>query len=77
MPTHEKGCNVWGGRLAPLAFAAAAGLFFFIVINKFGNPVILDYKLAAPQDATELFYQSWPSRWWPWLASSLRVTPEP
>ena len=71
MPTHEKGCNVWGGRLAPLAFAAAAGLFFFIVINKFGNPVILDYKLAAPQDATELFYQSWPSRWWPWLVTPL------
>ena len=23
------------------------------VRNKFGNPVILDYKLAAPQDATE------------------------
>jgi O-antigen ligase len=48
---------------ASSAFAAVAGLFFFIVIIKFGDPVVLDHTLPPPANPSEFFYDSWPSRW--------------
>ena len=63
-----------------LAFAVAAGLFFFVVIIKLGNPVILDSAIAPPGTATEIYYESWPSMWGIWLlipvvAMGLLATP--
>jgi hypothetical protein len=52
---------------ATLCFAVAAGLFFFIAIIKFGDPVIMDYSAKAPSGARELLFESWPSRWGLWL----------
>jgi hypothetical protein len=55
------------GQRALLAFALAAGLFFFLVIIKFGDPVIMDYNSKAPPSVTDGIFESWPSRWGPWL----------
>jgi O-antigen ligase len=48
-------------------FAAVAGLFFFVVIIKFGSPVILDRYFEAPKDWTTAVYFSWPPHWGAWL----------
>jgi hypothetical protein len=52
----------------PLAFALVAGLFFFVTIIKFGDPVILDNVSTPPANLTEVFYESWPSKWGFWLS---------
>jgi len=50
------------------AFAGALGLFVALLLLKFGNPVILDYKLTPPSDLIELISWSWPVNWaYPWL----------
>jgi O-antigen ligase len=55
------------------AFAAVAGLFFFITIIKFGSPVILDRYVEAPQDASSIIYDSWPPLWGGWFFVPLAV----
>src|ERR1700679_3786127 len=47
----------------PLAFAIAAGVFFFIAIIKLGDPVILDSVVTPPQSILEAYYESWPAKW--------------
>jgi len=51
----------------PLAFAAVAGLFFFITILKFSYPVVIDSKIAAPHDFTSAWNDLWPAHWSAWL----------
>lgn len=46
-----------------LLFAAVAGFFFFIVLLKFGNPVILDAQVTAPENFFEFLYAAWPVKW--------------
>jgi O-antigen ligase len=46
-----------------LLFAAVAGLFFFVALLKFGNPVILDKLVSPPQTTDEYLYQLWPVNW--------------
>jgi hypothetical protein len=63
-----------------LAFAIAAGLFFFIVIIKLGDPVILDNVVTAPASLTEAYYDSWPAKWgycalFPFLVLGLTAIP--
>ena len=38
-------------RRGPLIFAVVAGLFFFVSIVKFGDPVILDNVVQPPESA--------------------------
>src|SRR5579862_3394956 len=59
------------GQSASLAFSVAAGLFFFLVIIKFGDPVIMDYNATAPPGFMEGVFESWPSRWGPYLLAPL------
>ncbi len=46
-----------------LLFASVAGLFFFIALLKFGNPVILDSQVTAPENFFEWLYGAWPVKW--------------
>ena len=69
MPPKQK--SLPEGQCASLAFAVVAGVFFFITIIKFGDPVILDYNLPPPHDMAETLFGSWPSRWGPWLVAPL------
>lgn len=46
-----------------MLFATVAGLFFFVTLLKFGNPVILDYQVTPPQDFFEGLYGAWPVKW--------------
>jgi hypothetical protein len=62
MPTKKTPAPE-GPAAASLAFAAVAGLFFFISIIKFGSPIILDRYIDAPQDMASVFYDSWPPHW--------------
>lgn len=46
-----------------MLFAVVAGLFFFIALLKFGNPVILDYQVTPPENFFEVLYGAWPVKW--------------
>lgn len=46
-----------------LLFAAVAGLFFFITLLKFGNPVVLDAQVAPPENLLEAIYGAWQIKW--------------
>ena len=52
------------------------GLLGFVVglsLLKFGNPVILDYKLEPPKNFLEIAIQSWPVAWGYWLVAAVSV----
>jgi hypothetical protein len=44
-------------------FALAAGSWIGISLLKFGNPVIFDEMITAPQSASEFLFTSWPVSW--------------
>lgn len=46
-----------------MLFAVVVGLFFFIALLKFGNPVILDYQVTPPENFFEALYGAWPIKW--------------
>jgi O-antigen ligase len=60
-PAVERG--VAGGWIFPLLF----GLFLGLTLWKFGNPVVLDSKVAAPNSFSEAWSQPWPPRWGIWF----------
>jgi hypothetical protein len=50
-----------------LVFAVIIGLFLYVTIVKLGNAVILDSLIPPPANATEVFYESWPTNCGYWL----------
>jgi len=64
-PKPEPGPAIAGPRPAPLALALALvfGLFLGLCIWKFGNPVILDQKIASPGSSSEFLSDTWPTHW--------------
>jgi O-antigen ligase len=48
-------------------FTLAFGLFLGLCLWKFGNPVILDHKIPAPNSLPELLNAPWPTHWARWL----------
>jgi len=48
-------------------YALAFGLFLGLCIWKFGNPVILDYKIAPPNSLSEAWTDFWPTHWANWI----------
>jgi O-antigen ligase len=49
------------------AFAALAGLFFFIVIIKLGDPVIIANDSLTPASLREAIFEPWPNTWGYWI----------
>jgi len=48
-------------------YALAFGLFLGLAILKFGNPVILDNKIAPPDSFSEAWTDFWPTHWANWI----------
>src|SRR5215475_1841915 len=44
-------------------FAGSLGLVMALALIKFGNPVVLQDKIAAPTNLAELLVQPWPIGW--------------
>ena len=64
----KRGANAKAeGTQAPIAkeklFALVAGIWIGISLVKFGNPVIFDHMVTAPQNMAELIFTSWPIAW--------------
>lgn len=60
MPSHREASAVspW-----ETIFAAAAGIWLALALTKFGNPVILDQRIAVPSNLHELLLGPWPVAW--------------
>jgi O-antigen ligase len=52
-------------------FALVFGLFLGLCVWKFGNPVILDHKIIAPETCSEYLNESWPTHWANWIFAPL------
>ncbi len=57
----------------PGVFGVVAGLFFFVAILKFGDPVILDNVVQPPENAWAAVFESWQVKWGYWLMLPLIV----
>src|SRR5271154_193333 len=66
MPAKQSPAPAGSDSPSPI-FAIAAGLFFFVVILKFGSPVVMDRYIDVPQDFTSAYYGLWPPHWGAWL----------
>jgi hypothetical protein len=54
-------------------FAALTGIFLAVTLAKFGNAVIFETTIAAPNDIFELIFQPWPFDWGYWLIAILSI----
>jgi O-antigen ligase len=54
-------------------YALAFGLFLGLCIWKFGNPVILDNKIIAPNSFSEAWTDFWPTHWANWILLPLAI----
>jgi hypothetical protein len=54
-------------------YALAFGLFLGLAIVKFGNPVILDQKIAPPGSLAEFWADAWPTHWGNWILLPLTL----
>jgi O-antigen ligase len=54
-------------------YALAFGLFLGLCIWKFGNPVILDGKIAPPNSFSEIWTDFWPTHWANWILPPLAI----
>jgi O-antigen ligase len=61
--------NLFATKLYALAF----GFFLGLCLWKFGNPVILDQKIAAPKTASDFLNDAWPTHWANWLLLPLVI----
>ena len=57
------------GRLHALAF----GLFLGLCVWKFGDPVILEHKIVAPETLQDYLNDAWPPHWANWIWPLLAV----
>ena len=54
-------------------FALLAGLWIGISLVKFGNPIIFDRMVAAPQNLAEFIFTAWPIAWGYWLFAAVVI----
>src|SRR4051812_5532283 len=50
-----------------IVFALAFGLFLGLCLWKFGNPVVLDQKIATPASLADWIHDPWPVHWATWI----------
>ena len=72
--TQKKIAEPVQNHSGPGLFAFVAGLFLFVSILKFGNPVILDDILVPPENFLAAVFESWRVEWGYWLMLPLIVT---
>ncbi len=66
--SHPQAFSTGPCERAQACFSIVAGIFFFLVVIKFGNPVILDATIIPPKTLPEAIYDSWPLKWAYWLS---------
>ena len=71
--TQNRIAETAQSQRGPTVFAVVAGLFFFVAILKFGDPVILDNVLLPPENAQAAVFESWQVKWGYWLMLPLIV----
>jgi O-antigen ligase len=54
-------------------YTVAFGLFLGLCIWKFGNPVILDYKVYTPKTPAEFLGEAWPPHWANWILLPMAI----
>lgn len=54
-------------------YALVFGLFLGLTIWKFGNPVILDSKIATPASLADFWGDAWPVHWANWIFLPLAI----
>jgi O-antigen ligase len=52
-------------------YALVFGVFLGLCIWKFGNPVILDHKIATPATVSDFLGDAWPTHWANWILAPL------
>jgi hypothetical protein len=67
MPGKQPPAPAAPAPAATSVFAVVAGLFFFVIIIKFGSPVVMDRYIPAPQSFALAVYELWPPHWSAWL----------
>jgi hypothetical protein len=72
--TQNRIAETAQSQRGPRVFAVVAGLFFFVAILKFGEPVILDKLFQPPDNARAAVFESWPLKWGYWLMLPLIVS---
>ena len=64
-----------GGEGAwPGVFAGLVGAWLGLSLLKFGNPVILDRLVEAPDDFWEYVFNPWPVAWGYWMLTGLVIS---
>jgi hypothetical protein len=65
----DQPSKIGGIKIHALVF----GLFLGLCIWKFGDPVILDHKIAAPATWSDFLNDAWPTHWANWLWPALAI----
>jgi hypothetical protein len=71
--TQKKFAEPAQGHLASMVFVVIAGLFFFVSILKFGDPVILDNLVQPPENTQAAVFETWQLKWGYWFMVPLIV----
>jgi len=67
-PGAEAKTGSAGGKSAASTwFAGMMGAFFFLVIIKFGDPVVIEATNVPPKSWEEILYGAWPPAWGRWI----------
>jgi hypothetical protein len=68
-PENARAISAFDPRPSTLDrfYALAFGLFLGLCIWKFGNPVILDQKISAPETFADFLGDAWPTHWGNWI----------
>ena len=68
LSTRPAGENAWPG-----VFAGLVGDWLGLSLLKFGNPVILDRLVEAPDGFWEYVFNPWPVAWGYWMLTGLVI----
>ena len=68
LSTRPAGENAWPG-----VFAGLVGAWLGLSLLKFGNPVILDRLVEAPDGFWEYVFNPWPVAWGYWMLTGLVI----
>jgi O-antigen ligase len=72
--SHPQAFSTGSGQGAQTGFAMVAGIFLFLVVVKFGDPVILDAMIVPPENWLEAVYESWRLKWAYWMLVPVLAT---
>ncbi len=69
--TEASARRTGGESAASMWFAAMMGVFFFVVIIKFGDPVVIKETNLPPNGWQEVLFGPWPPAWGRWILAGV------